>query len=121
MITTNSFLVNFFFFLTVDPIKVTQHPESKSVATGASTTLTVEASGDDLQFKWQKNRKTDLSDDEKYCGANTDTLHIVEVEKGDKGRYRCRVSNYMGETFSEEAFRKLVIDVVMCFAYLLCS
>ena len=81
----------------------------------------IEATGDDLKFQWQKNCNIDLSDDEKYCGANTDTLHIVEVEKGDKGRYRCRVSNYIGKTFSEEAFCKLVIDVVMCFAYLLCS
>ena len=91
------------------------------MAPGTEIKFNIEATGDDLKFQWQKNRNIDLSDDEKYCGANTDTLHIVEVEKGDKGRYRCRVSNYIGETFSEEAFRKLVIDVVMFFACLLCS
>ena len=88
------------------------------MAPGTEIEFNIEATGDDLKFQWQKNRNIDLSDGEKYYGAKTDTLHIVEVEKG---RYRCRVSNYIGEKFSEEAFRKLVIDVVMCFAYLLCS
>ena len=84
------------------------------MAPGTDVKFKIEATGDDLKFQWQKNRKTDLSDDEKYCDTGTDTLHIVEVEKGDKGRYRCCVSNYTGETFSEEAFltvSKLVIHV----------
>lgn len=88
---------------------------------GTDIKFKIEATGVDLTFQWQKDGKTDLSDDEKYHGTITDTLHIVEVEKGYKGRYRCRVSNYTGETFSEEAFltvSKLVIHVIMCFTYL---
>ena len=54
----------FFLLLTVDPPKITQHPESKSVATGASTTLTFEASGDDLHYQWKKDGK-DLHDGSK--------------------------------------------------------
>ena len=88
------------------------------MAPGTDVKFKIEATGDDLKFQWQKNHNIDLSDDEKYCGANTDTLHIVEVEKGDKGRYRCCVSNYAGETFSVEAFltvSKLVIhECVLC-------
>ena len=84
------------------------------MAPGTDVKFKIEATGDDLKFKWQKDRKTDLSDDENYCDTDTDTLHLVEVEKGDKGRYRCHVTNCTGETFSEEAFltvSKLVIHV----------
>ena len=90
------------------------------MAPGTDIKFNIEATGDDLKFKWEKNY-SNLTDDARYRDTNTDTLRIVEVGKDDKGRYRCRVSNYIGETFSEEAFRKLVIDVVMCFAYSLCS
>ena len=71
---------NCHFILTVDAPKITQHPESKSVASGASTTLTVEATGDDLHFKWQKDGK-DLHDGSKYCGTKTYILHIKAEEE----------------------------------------
>ena len=91
------------------------------MAPGTNVTCKIEATGDCLKFKWQKDRKTDLSDDEKYCDTDTDTLHIVAVEKGDKGRYWCHVTNYTGEKFSKEVFltvSKLVIRVVMCSMHL---
>ena len=93
------------------------------MAPGTEIKFNIEATGVDLKFKWEKNY-SNLTDDARYRDTNTDTLRIVEVGKDDKGCYRCRVSNYIGETFSEEAsltVSKLVIDVVMCFACLLCS
>ena len=87
--------------LIVDPPKITQHLKSKSVATGTSTTVTVEASGDDLQFQWKKDDE-DLHDGSKYHGTKTHTLHIKDVEKSDKGNYQCLVKNNVGE-LSEEA------------------
>ena len=105
---------NCLIFLTVDPPKITQHPESKSIATGASTTLTVEASGDGLQFKWKKDGK-DLHDGSKYCGTKTHTLHINDVGKRDKGGYQCLVENDVGEKLSEEAdlaVGKLVVKLI---------
>ena len=78
---------------------------------GAEVKFKIVATGDCLSFQWQKYRR-DLSDGGRYCDTDNDTLSIVEVEKGDKGRYRCHVSNYTGETFSKEAFltvSKLVI------------
>ena len=104
------------FSLTVDPPDITKHPESKSVATGALTTFTVEATGDDLQFKWQKDGMN-LSDDSKYHYTDTDTLHIVKVEKVDsKSCYRCHVKNEKGEKLSEQAVltvSKLVVDACL--------
>ena len=110
--------VKFPFFLTVDPPKITQHPESKSVATGASTTFTVEASGDDLQFKWKKDGK-DLHDGRKYRGTKTHTLHIKDVEKSDKGSYQCLVKNDVGEMLSEEA--DLAVSMLVIKLFLLMS
>ena len=82
------------FILTVNPPKITRHPENISVATGASTVLTVEATGDNLQFQWQKNGK-DIDQDESrlHCSHtdNISTLRIEHVEKSDRGHYKCLV------------------------------
>ena len=98
---------------TVDPSRVTQHPKDQLVSMGTNILLNVGSIGDGLHFQWQKNH-SDLCDGGRYCGTNTDTLRIVEVEKGDKGRYRCLVKNDVGRKFSEEAFltiSKLVAHV----------
>ena len=76
-----SYLILFYF--TVDPPKITQHPESKSVATGADTTMSVGATGDNLLYQWQKDG-INLSDDDRHHDTDTDTLHIVKVEKGQQ-------------------------------------
>lgn len=72
------------------------------MAVEAKAVFRVEATGDNLHFQWQKNR-TDLSDGGRYCDTDTDTLYIVEVEKDDKGRYRCIVENSVRKQFSKEA------------------
>ena len=107
------YLSSSFFFLTVDPPNISQHPESKSVATGASTTFTVEATGDDLHFQWKKDSET-LLDGRKYRGTKTHTLRIKDVEKCDKGSYQCLVTNDVGEKLSEEAdlaVSKFVVNI----------
>ena len=101
-------------FLPGDPPKITQHPECKSVATGQLTAFTVEATGDNLHYRWQKDG-IDLSDDDRHCDVGTDTLGIVKVEKSDnKAHYRCLVKNEVGKEFSKKAVltvSKLVINV----------
>ena len=86
-----------------DPPKITQHPKHKpSVVATTSVAFSVEATGDDLQFQWQKNC-VDLCDGDRYCGTETDSLHILMVERTDEGRYRCLVKNSVGEKFSNNA------------------
>ena len=87
----------------VDPPKVIQHPNSQTVPTGAQTTFTIQATGDDLTFQWQKNSST-VHNDSNYRGADTNTLSIRHVDKSDGGCYRCLVENEVkrGEV-SEEA------------------
>ena len=90
------------------------------MAPGTDVKFKIEATGVDLMFKWQKDRKTDLSDDEKHYDTATDTLNIVEVEKSDKGRYRCCIKNDLDEKFSKEAvlaISKLIIVVDMYFIF----
>ena len=83
-------------------------------------TMSVRATGDNLHYQWQKDG-IDLSDDDRHHDSGTDTLRIVKVENSDnKPRYRCHVTNEIGEEFSKEAVLKvgrLVVNVVdMCTA-----
>ena len=95
-------LLGHLFVLTVDPPKITRHPESKSVATGADITMTVQVTGDNLHYQWKKDG-IDPSDD-RHHDTDTSTLRIVKVEKGDsKARYQCSVKNEVGEECSDEA------------------
>ena len=96
-----------------DPPKITQHPMGQSVTTGADVAFTVEATGDDLNFQWQKNR-SHPADGDRSCGTRTNRLRIIEVEKSDKGRYRCLVKNSVGNEFSHEAF--LIVSKLSCLA-----
>ena len=84
------------FFFLVDAPKITQHPESQSVATGADTVFRVEAMGDDLQFQWQKDGIViESSGSRLRCNRtrNASTLHIQHTKKDDEGHYRCIVKN----------------------------
>ena len=93
-----------------------QHPDCQSVEAGTEAVFRVNATGDKLHFQWQKNHRN-LCDSDRYCGIETDTLHIIEVEKRDKGRYRCIVKNDMESKPSKEALlaitSKLVIIIHM--------
>ena len=89
--------------ISADPPKITQHPNDQSVTIGDNVAFHVEATGDDLNFQWQRNQ-SDLGDGDRCCGTHTNRLRIIEVEKDDKGRYRCHVKNSVGNEFSHEAF-----------------
>ena len=94
---------NLFSFL-VDPPKILQHPSCQSAATGTQTTFTIQTTGDDLIFQWQKDA-SDVHNDSDCSGTDSNTLSIRHVKKSDEGRYRCLVMNEVkrdGEV-SEEA------------------
>ena len=64
--------------------------------------FTIEATGGNLQFQWQKDG-SDLLNSGKYHGVNTDTLRIIAAEGSDEGDYRCFVENDVGKLFSDKA------------------
>ena len=89
------------FYFSVDPPKITQHPESRSVSTGADTVFKVEAVGDDLQFQWQKDGIDVESNGSRLrCNRtkNASTLHIQYTKKSDMGHYRCVVKSPVKES-----------------------
>ena len=84
------------FFLLVDPPVITRHPESQSIATRTGTVFRVEATGDELQFQWQKDGiDIDHSEPRFQCNSagTVSTLHIKDTSKSDKGHYRCLITN----------------------------
>ena len=87
---------------------IIKHPKDRPVASGKDVTLEVEATGDSIQFQWQRNRNN-LTDGDRYYDTNKNILHIVKVVK--TARYRCRV-NHKEEKFSKEVpltVRKLIV------------
>ena len=89
-------LLIFFIFHLVGPPEITQGPESQSVANGTDATFRVEATGDDLQFQWQKNERNIIDNESRFKVSktkDTSTLRIRCVQKSDKGHYRCLVKN----------------------------
>ena len=76
--------------------------------TGTPIVFTVEATGDELQFLWQKDGKDiDKNESRLQCSQtdNTSILHIQHVKKSDQGHYRCLVLNLakMDGTISDVA------------------
>ena len=80
--------------------------------------FSIEASGDNLQFQWQKDG-SDLVNSGKYHGVCTDTLRIVTTEGSDEGDYRCLVENDVGKLFSDEAL--LSFGKLLATATCICS
>ena len=92
------FHVTFFFFIfhLVDPPEITQDPESQSASTGRDATFRVEATGDDLQFQWQKDERNIIGNESRFKVSKTEDtsmLHIQHTEKSDEGCYRCLIKN----------------------------
>ena len=101
----------------VDPPKVIQHPSSHSVPTEAQATFTVEATGDDLKFRWQKDG-SDVHNDSNYSGMDTNTLSIRQVKQSHAGCYRCLVMNEIEKdgTLSKEAQLSICkFNFIYCF------
>ena len=116
------------FFLTVNPPEITQSPKSQSVSTGADISFSVEATGDNLQFQWQKDGADIDSNDPRFSSSQTyniSALQIQRVQKSDKGHYRCLVKNRVEKSgeISEEAeltvckFVVLLLTIVDEFVY----
>ena len=98
-------------FLPVDAPKIIRLPENQSVTTGADITFTVEATGDELHFKWQKDSQNIDSSNSRFSFNQTDgtsTLKIHCVKKSDEGHYKCLVKNpveQQGKVSSEAELR----------------
>ena len=89
-------LLHFFIFHLVDPPEITQGPESQSVGTGTDANFRVEATGDDIEFQWQKDERNITDNESRFKVSKTEdtsTLCVRRVQKSDKGHYRCLIKN----------------------------
>lgn len=83
------------------PPVITTHPQDSTVRAGNIFFLTVQASGIDLSYQWQKNR-VDIT------GAVSDTFFIDTVTRYDSGSYRCIVTNAGGIAISNSSFLNVI-------------
>ena len=84
------------FFHSVYPPEITQDPKNQSVTTGTDTTFTVEVTGDDIEFQWQKDERNIIDNESRFKVSKTkdsSMLVIHRVQKSDKGHYRCLIKN----------------------------
>ena len=92
--------------------------------TGTPITFTVEATGDDLQFLWQKDDKDiDKNESRLQCSQtdNTSTLHIEHVKKSDQGHYKCLVKNPVEKSETKSDVAELIVREFYLFGIIMCG
>jgi hypothetical protein len=81
---------------------ITGQPQNQSVAPGGTATFSVQATGDNLSYQWQRNGAN-------INGANAASLTIENVQAGSNtGQYRVIVSNGAGSVTSNSASLSIV-------------
>jgi len=80
------------------PVIITQ-PRGQAAVPGDNVNLYVEASGDDLEYQWQKNG-VNLPEGGHYFNTWGDRLYVDDVTAAESGSYRVLVWNAYGLTNS---------------------
>ena len=73
----------------ISSVSITTQPVSQTVDESESVTFSVTATGDNIQYQWEKDG-IDIS------GATANTLTISSVSQSDEGAYQCVVGNDCG-------------------------
>lgn len=79
----------------VVPPVITQAPEARTLAVGATTTLSVVATGENLTYQWYKN-------DTIIPGQTASTYTLSNVTAASEGTYKVKVINPIGATLGTE-------------------
>lgn len=89
------------------------HPGDDVRCEGTSVTLSVDATGGNLQYQWIKDGVTTLSDGGNLSGTDTKDLLITGVTLADDGVYTCQVSGYCNDLTSDPAHLTVNPSVVI--------
>lgn len=81
---------------TIAPPTINSHPQGVTITQGASFTLTVVASGTDLNYQWKKAGSN-------ISGATSASYTKTSATTGDAGNYTVTVSNTAGSVTSNPA------------------
>jgi uncharacterized protein (TIGR02145 family)/uncharacterized repeat protein (TIGR02543 family) len=92
--------------VTIDPPSIITHPRNQTVTEGNSATFTLEASGEQLSYQWQKD-STDI-DDATDSSYKTPVCFLAD----DNTEYRCIVTNSAGEIISQTAVLSVVQEEI---------
>ena len=69
---------------------------------GTIIVFTVEATGSDLTYQWQKNGRN-LTDGTNYSGTTTANLTVMNAMEIDEGNYTCVLTNVVNSITSNAA------------------
>ena len=86
---------------------------------GANIMFTVVADGSDLTYQWQRNG-VNLTDGDKYSGATTANLTVMNVMEEDEGSFTCVVTNVVDSVTSSPADLTVRKCVCMCVCMCVC-
>jgi hypothetical protein len=86
---------------------ILQSPSNQQVCSGQTAQFSVEAAGEDLQFRWRKDG-IELADGPTgngsiVSGASTASLSVLNVTSADLGSYDCKVVGNCGSMQSGQA------------------
>lgn len=90
---------------------VTRQPASASTTEGSTVTFSVDASGNDLSFQWQRSTN-DGATWVDIMGATTHQLRISSPTSGDAGLYRVIVTASTGQAVSNLATLTVTSQVI---------
>ena len=88
--------------------KVLSHPSNAYADCGASATFSVRAEGEDLAYRWEYSRDGNTWFDTKLEGFDTATLTVPVILARSGYRYRCVVTDFMGNQDTSNTGRLFV-------------
>jgi arabinogalactan endo-1,4-beta-galactosidase len=84
-------------------LEIVKQPNSQSVRRGNTAIFSIEVQGTaPFTYQWQKDEEA-LEDGGNISGANKATLKIDPVTKNDAGKYRCIISDEIGNVTTSSA------------------
>ena len=101
-------------FRVMHPVVIVSEPQSVVATVGDTAEFTVGATGDELSYQWQFCAPgKDVWNNSGMTGNNTPTLSVPVTAARNGQRYRCIVSNPVGERYSIEASLSVVSKPVI--------
>jgi len=89
---------------------ITTQPVNVQVNAGDDFTLSVSATGTNLNYQWYKDGSA-LVDGGNISGATTATLSVTGATVNDEGWYNCEISNTCGNLTSDSAQVVILVDI----------
>ena len=82
---------------------ITRQPQSVTASVGDTVTMSVQASGDGLNYQWYYSTNGTSWSKTTVSGAKTDTITMQATTARNGNQYRCEVTGSGGKTTSDAA------------------